>query len=444
MKRDIEVDISAWKSRVDRKPLVFMGARQVGKTWLMRDFGKRNFANVHEFNFDDNPDLARVFKESKDPAVILPQLAILSGRKIDIENDVVIFDEIQDCGEALNALKYFYEKCPRLAVMSAGSLLGVKIRRKRKSGDAAALPDLPKTYPVGKVEILDVEPVSFPEFLHERNSMLWEFYQSIKGHEPIPEALHNELWKQYLLYLTVGGMPEVVASYLEEGDPARVRKLQHDLVTLYENDIVKYNGELDAAKILVVLRSVVPQLAKENSKFVYGALRDGARARGYEEAIEWLVSARMVRRVNNLRRIEYPLAAQSVRNAFKLYLNDIGMLRDVAAVNGESLILEKDFSFKGHYVENYVLQQLAGKTEGSVHYWAERAESEIDFVIQQDGEAVPIEVKAGTDRKCAAFKSFVNNRHPRCAIRFSALNLKRDGAFVNIPLYLVPRFSACL
>ena len=215
-------------------------------------------------------------------------------------------------------------------------------------------------------------------------------------------------------------------------------------MTLYENDIVKYNGELDAAKILVVLRSVVPQLAKENSKFVYGALREGARARGYEEAIEWLVSARMVRRVNNLRRIEYPLAAQSVRNAFKLYLNDVGMLRDAAAVNGESLILDKDFSFKGHYVENYVLQQLAGKTEGGVHYWAERAESEIDFVIQRDGEAVPIEVKAGTDRKCAAFKSFVNNRHPRQAIRFSALNLKRDGAFVNIPLYLAPRFSACL
>ncbi len=318
-----------------------MGARQVGKTWLMRDFGKRNFANVHEFNFDDNPDLARVFKTSKDPEVILPQLAILSGRKIDVEHDVVIFDEIQDCGEALNALKYFYEKCPRLAVMSAGSLLGVKIRRTRKSRGETECPDLPKTYPVGKVEILDVEPVTFSEFLYERNGMLWEFYQSIEGHDPIPEALHNELWKQYLLYLTVGGMPEVVSSYLEEGDPARVCKLQHDLLTLYENDIVKYNGELDAAKILIVLRSVVPQLAKENSKFVYGVLREGARARGYEEAIEWLVSGRMVRRVNNLERIEYPLASQSVRNAFKLYFNDIGLLRDAAAVNGESLILDK-------------------------------------------------------------------------------------------------------
>jgi len=444
MKRDVESDIYAWKLRRDRKPLVLMGARQVGKTWLMRDFGTRNFAQVHEFNFDDNPDLARIFAESKDPQVILPQLAILSGRKIDIEKDVVIFDEIQACGNALNALKYFYEKCPRLAVLSAGSLLGVKIRQKRKGNGGERQTDMPQTYPVGKVEILDVEPVSFPEFLRARNGMLWEFYLSVKGQAPLPEALHNELWKQYLLYLTVGGMPEVVASYLSEGDPARVCKLQHDLVTLYENDIVKYNGELDAAKILVVLRSVVPQLAKENSKFVYGVLRDGARARGYEEAIEWLVSARMVRRVNRLERIEYPIASQSVRNAFKLYFNDIGMLRDAAAVVGESLILDKDFAFKGHYVENYVLQQLAGKTEGEVHYWAERAESEIDFVIQQGGEAIPIEVKAGTDRKCAAFKSYVNSRHPRHAIRFSARNLKRDGAFVNIPLYLAPRYAAFL
>lgn len=444
MKRDIESEIFAWKSRENRKPLVLMGARQVGKTWIMRDFGKRNFAHVHEFNFDDNPDLAQVFMASKDPAVILPQLSILSGRKIDIENDVVIFDEIQNCGDALNALKYFYEKCPRLAVMSAGSLLGVKIRKQRRSQTASATLEMPKTYPVGKVEILDVEPMTFAEFLRGCDKLLWDFYQSIQGHDPIPEALHRELWKRYLQYLTVGGMPEVVASYLEDGDPARVCKLQYDLVTLYENDIVKYNGELDAAKILVVLRSVVPQLAKDNSKFIYGALREGARARGYEEAIEWLVSARMIRRVNNLKKIEYPLASQAVGNAFKLYLNDIGMLRDMAAITGESLILDKDFAFKGRYVENYILQQLSGKTEGNVYYQADRAESEIDFVVQSYGEAIPIEVKSGTDKTCAAFKSFVNKNCPRYAIRFSSRNLKKDGAFINIPLYLAPRFKACL
>ena len=239
-------------------------------------------------------------------------------------------------------------------------------------------------------------------------------------------------------------MPEVVASHLTEGDPARVRKLQQDLIRLYENDIVKYNGEIDAAKILAVLRSVVPQLAKENSKFIYGALREGARGRGYEEAIEWLVSARMVRRVRNLDAIGYPLSAHDARNAFKLYLNDIGMLKVTAGITDESLILDADFSFKGRFVENYVLQQLSGNTVGPVHYWAERADREIDFVFQYGDNAVPVEVKSGGGRRASSFKGYVNSHKPKFAIRFSERNLKKDGAFVNIPLYLVPRFAACL
>ena len=224
----------------------------------------------------------------------------------------------------------------------------------------------------------------------------------------------------------------------------RVRKLQQDLVQLYENDIVKYNGEIDAAKILAVLRSVVPQLAKENSKFVYGVLREGARGRGYEEAIEWLVSARMVRRVHNLDTIEYPLSAHDVRNAFKLYLNDIGMLKIAAGITDESLMLDRDFPFKGRFVENYVLQQFAGKTVGSVHYWAERADREIDFVIQHGENVVPVEVKSGGNKRASSFKGYVNSRKPKFAIRFSERNLKKDGAFVNIPLYLVSRFADCL
>jgi predicted AAA+ superfamily ATPase len=314
------------------------------------------------------------------------------------------------------------------------------LKKKKKDGTI----EPPKTYPVGNVEIMDVEPVSFPEFLREKDNALWEYYMSVHGVDPLPEIFHRRLWDAYCIYLTVGGMPEVVASHLSEGDPAHVSKLQQDLVTLYENDIVKYNGEIDAAKILAVLRSVVPQLAKENSKFVYGAIREGARGRGYEEAIEWLVSARMVRRVRNLDAIEYPLSAHDMRNAFKLYLNDIGMLKVTAGITDGSLILDKDFAFKGRFVENYVLQQLAGRTIGPVHYWAERADREIDFVIQHEDNAVPVEVKAGGDKKASSFKGFVNSRHPKFAIRFSERNLKKDGAFVNIPLYLAPRFSACL
>lgn len=439
MKRDVEIEFSRWKERKDRKPLVLMGARQVGKTWLMENFGRENFAKVHFFDFATTPDLATLFEGTKNPNEILPKLEIVAGAKIDRRNDVLVLDEIQDCGDALNSLKYFYEKCPELAVMAAGSLLGVNLKKKK---DGRLEP--PKTYPVGKVEIVDVEPVSFPEFLREKDNALWEYYMSIRGNDPLPDIFHRRLWDLYSIYLTVGGMPEVVASHLSEGDPARVRKLQQDLVQLYENDIVKYNGEIDAAKILAVLRSVVPQLAKENSKFIYGALREGARGRGYEEAIEWLVSARMVRRVRNLDAIEYPLSAHDVRNAFKLYLNDIGMLKIAAGITDESLILDADFQFKGRFVENYVLQQLAGKTVGPVHYWAERADREIDFVIQHGDNAVPVEVKAGGDKRASSFKGYVNSRKPKFAIRFSERNLKKDGAFVNIPLYLAPRFAACL
>lgn len=417
-----------------------MGARQVGKTWLMKNFGQDNFAKVHFFDFSAEPDLATIFQGSKNPDDILPKLEIVGGSKIDRRKDVIVLDEIQDCGDALNSLKYFYEKSPELAVMAAGSLLGVNLKKTKKSSGT----EPPKTYPVGKVEIVDVEPVSFPEFLREKNKALWEYYMAIRGDTPLPEIFHRRLWDMYSIYLTVGGMPEIVASHLSEGDPARVRKLQQDLVQLYENDIVKYNGELDAAKILAVLRSVVPQLAKENGKFVYGVLREGARGRGYEEAIEWLVSARMVRRVHNLDAIEYPLSAHDIRNAFKLYLNDIGMLKLAAGITDESLALDRDFPFKGRFVENYVLQQLAGKTIGPVHYWAERAGREIDFVIQCGDDVVPVEVKAGSDKRASSFKGYVNSRRPRFAIRFSERNLKKDGAFVNIPLYLAPRFSACL
>ena len=439
MKRDVEVEFSRWKERKDRKPLVLMGARQVGKTWLMEDFGRKNFEKVHFFDFVAMPDLATIFEGTKNPDEILPKLEIISGSKINRQGDVLVLDEIQDCGDALNSLKYFYEKCPELAVMAAGSLLGVNLKKK-KSGRV----EPPKTYPVGKVEIVDVEPMSFSEFLREKDKALWEYYMSVCGVEPLPEIFHRRLWDMYSIYLTVGGMPEVVASHLSDGDPARVRKLQRDLVQLYENDIVKYNGEIDAAKILAVLRSVVPQLAKENSKFIYGVLREGARGRGYEEAIEWLVSVRMVRRVRNLDAIEYPLSAHDVRNAFKLYLNDIGMLKVAAGITDDSLVLDRDFAFKGRYVENYVLQQLAGKTVGPVHYWAERSDREIDFVIQHGENAVPVEVKSGGDKHAPSFKGYVNSKKPKFAIRFSDRNLKKDGAFVNIPLYMASRFAACL
>ena len=443
MNRRIYAKMTEWKDKKNRKPLVLMGARQVGKTWLMHEFCRRNFKRVHEFNFDSSTDLASIFKISKEPKELLPKLSALSGFKIDIASDVVIFDEIQNCPEALNSLKYFCEKCPQLAILAAGSLLGVRIgsaQRAYKEGD-----DLPRcSYPVGKVEILNVEPLDFAEFLQAFDVGLYSIFDTISGCDPIPEIFHRKLLDAYSLYLFTGGMPEVVADYLENVDPASTRKLHRDLIALFEDDIVKYGGEIDASKILVVLRSIVPQLAKDNEKFLYGVLREGARARDYEDAIEWLVSARMIRRIHNVESMKFPLAAQEVRNAFKIYHLDIGMLREMAGIPQSALVLDSDFDFKGAFVENYVLQQLASRVENSIWYYAERATREIDFVIQKDAGVVPIEVKAGRDKKGATFKTYVKEREPQCAIRFSTRNLRKDGGFVNIPLYLATKFDKCL
>ena len=443
MKRDVEDKMLAWKSRDGRKPLVLMGARQVGKTWLMHEFCHKNFRRVHEFNFDEQRDIAQLFAETKMPKELLPKLSALSGAKIDIQNDVLIFDEVQESFDALNSLKYFCEKCPEMAIVAGGSLLDVKIGGAKKNRrDAVAT--RPKSYPVGKVDLLDVEPMNFAEFLRSFDESLFVYYESISGHEPLPDIFHRKLLDAYDTYLFTGGMPEVVDSYVRNGDPQAVSRLQKGLIALYEDDIVKYGGEVNAGRVLVVLRSLVPQLSKENEKFVYGVLRDGARGRDYEEAIEWLVSARMVRRVYNVKEMKFPLSTVEMQNAFKLYHLDVGLLREVAGVPQSELVLNSDFDFKGPLVENYVLQQLHDAGNGGVRYFAERADREIDFVVQLGSEIVPIEVKAGNDKKAATFKTYVKTKKPKFAIRFSRMNLRKDGGFVNIPLYLAPKFDKCL
>ena len=445
MKRRIEVELLDWKRRVERKPLVLLGARQVGKTWLMENFARKNFEHAHIIDFREHPDYGSVFMGSKDPADLLPKLSAVMGRKINVKSDILVFDEIQDCNEALNSLKYFREKCPELAVVAAGSLLGVKIGRGKGGARGGYVAERQReTFPVGKVELLDVEPLDFVEYLEAKDSALYEYYLTIGGESPIDEVFHNKLTDALNEYLFVGGMPECVASYLEKGDPRKVEKIQRDILQLYEDDIVKYNGEIDAGKILLVLRSIVPQLAKANEKFLYDVVRTGARARGYEDAIEWLVSARIVRRVNNLSRIRYPLAAYDIRGSFKLFFLDIGLLRSMAGVSFRSIALNEDFAFKGPFVENFVVQQLFGRMVGPVRYWAERSDREIDFVIQREDEVIPIEVKGGEDKRAPSFKSFVSTNKPLNAIRFSRRNLRRDGDFVNIPLYLVPRYEKCI
>lgn len=438
MKRFIENSLFAWKNKSRRKPLILLGARQAGKTWMMRDFGARHFRRVHEFNFDGNELLADLFKGTKRPAELLPKLSSVSGERIDEQNDLIIFDEVQECYEAFNALKYFKEDLPHQAIVAAGSLLGVKIGKRHKEREQ------PRSFPVGMVDLLDVEPMTFGEYLLARDASLFDYWRSISGVEPLPEILHRRLLDRYDEYLIVGGMPECVDLYLQTGDVAAVREAQRNLLELYENDIVKHNGDVDAGKILVVLRSIVPQLAKDNGKFLYGVAKEGARAREYESAVEWLATAKLVRRVYNLSEMQYPLKAYALRNAFKLYFLDTGLLREMAGVLPKSITMNENFSFKGRLAENHVLQQLAGRADVPLNYWAERAEKEIDFVLQHEGEVIPVEVKAGEDKSTSTFKNYVRTQVPRHAIRFSRRNLRKDGGFVNVPLYLAERYQDCL
>ena len=273
-----------WKSDNERKPMVLKGARQVGKTWLMKEFGENYYNSYVYFNFDEEDELKSIFETNKNPHRIIELLSMIAGKKILPGETLIIFDEIQECPEAFNALKYFKEKANEYHVVAAGSLLGTLLAK-------------PKSYPVGMVNILDIYPLCFDEFLDATDPALFSYYESIQKEQQIEEIFHKRLLDAYSNYLIIGGMPECVASWVRHKDPARVSQIQRELIEIYENDFSKHNGKVNSGRILMVFRSIVSQLAKPNEKFMYGAVREGGRARGFKEAIEWLVSAGMLNRI---------------------------------------------------------------------------------------------------------------------------------------------------
>ncbi len=422
MKRNALSELIEWKASPDRKPMVLKGARQVGKTWLMKEFGKNYYDDFFYFNFDEEDELKSIFETNKNPHRIIELLSMISDKKIEKGKTLIIFDEIQECPEALNSLKYFKEKANEYHVIAAGSLLGTLLAE-------------PKSYPVGSVNLLDIFPLSFDEFLEATDSGLYAFYNGIQKDQPIEEIFHNRLLEAYNYYLIIGGMPECVSSWIKYKDPAKVSRIQHELVEVYENDFAKHNGKVNSGRILMVFRSIVSQLAKPNEKFMYGAVREGGRARDFEEAIEWLVSAGMLNRVYNVSKIEHPLSAFDKLDQFKLYLFDTGLLKHMAGVDNSAILLKNDYQFKGPLTENYVLQQLRGQFELAPRYYADK-NSEIDFVLQSGMDIIPIEVKGGEDRSAPSFKKYTLDHRPKYAIRFSKRGYRKDGAFTNLPLYL--------
>lgn len=430
MKRNAIHDLIRWKSSEDRKPMVLKGARQVGKTWLMKEFGESCYDSYVYFNFDEEDELKSIFTANKNPHRIVELLSLIVGKKILPGETLIIFDEIQECPEALNSLKYFKEKANEYHVLAAGSLLGTLLAK-------------PKSYPVGMVNLLDIFPLSFDEFLEATDEPLYTYYQSIQKEQLIEDIFHNRLLEAYHYYLIIGGMPECVASWVKYKDPARISQIQRELIEVYENDFSKHNGKVNSGRILVVFRSIVSQLAKPNEKFMYGAVREGGRARDFEEAIGWLVSAGILNRVYNVSKMEHPLSAFDKLDSFKLFLFDTGLLKHMAGLDNSAILLKSDYQFKGPLTENYVLQQLRGQFDVEPRYYADK-NSEIDFVLQNGTQIIPIEVKGGEDKSAPSFKRYISENQPAYAIRFSKRGYLKNGLITNVPLYLARKTKALL
>lgn len=388
----------------------------------MKEFGGNYYDRFVYFNFDEEDELKSVFETNKNPQRIIELLSMLSGERIVPGETLIIFDEIQECPEALNALKYFKEKANEYHVIAAGSLLGTLLAR-------------PKSYPVGMVNLLDIYPMCFDEFLDAADPTLFAYYESIEKEQQIEEIFHNRLMDAYNNYLIIGGMPECVSSWIKYKDPARVSQIQKELIEIYENDFSKHNGKVNSGRILMVFRSIVSQLAKPNEKFMYGAVREGGRARDFEEAIEWLVSAGMINRVHNVSKMEHPLAAFDKTDQFKLFVFDTGLLKTMAGIDNSAILLKSDYQFKGPLTENYVLQQLRGQFEIGPRYYSDK-NSEIDFVLQYGTEIIPVEAKGGEDKSAPSFKKYVSDCRPKFAIRYSKRGYRKDGLITNLPLYL--------
>ena len=410
--------------------MVLKGARRVGKTWLMKEFGKNYYKSFVYFNFDEEDELKSIFETNRNPQRIIELLSMIAGEKIYPEDTMIIFDEVQECPEALNALKYFKEKANEYHVIAAGSLLGTLLAK-------------PKSYPVGMVNLLDIFPLTFEEFLEATDAPLFAYYEGIHKEQQIEEIFHNRLLESYNNYLIIGRMPECVSSWLKHKDPAKIAQIQCELIEVYENDFSKHNGKVNSGRILMVFRSIVTQLAKSNEKFMYGAVKEGARARDFEEAIEWLVSAGMLNRIYNVSKLEHPLSAFDKLDQFKLFLFDTGLLKQMAGVDNSAILLKSTYQFKGPLTENYVLQQLRGQFDVMPRYFSSR-NGEIDFVLQYGMDIIPVETKGGEDKSAPTFKKYVADNHPQYAVRFSKMGYRKDGNITNIPLYLVGKTKELL
>ncbi len=429
MKRDAMNRLLSWKVKGNRKPLIVKGVRQCGKTWLLKAFGKEHYEFTAYFNFDEQPELKEFFETTKDTARILQNLSFVAGFPIKSENTLIVLDEIQECNAALNSLKYFQENAPEYHIVCAGSLLGVALSR-------------PQAFPVGKVDFLDLSPMSFMEFLSANgDDSLRSFADSLYDPEPIPELFANQFIEKLKMYLITGGMPESVRAWTEGRDIGRVQEVLMALLDAYERDFAKHADRSAFPKLSLIWSSVPAQLARENKKFLYKAVKEGSRAREYEDALQWLVNSGLVHRVHRINKPALPLSGYADSSAFKVYSADVGLLRRQARL-APSVFTEGDrlfTEFKGALSENYALQALIPQLDAPPMYWSDgKSRYEVDFIAQVENDIYPIEVKSSTNVESKSLREYGELFADATAlkVRLSMANLKKNGTIFNIPLYL--------
>ena len=433
MERIAMKELVTWKNKPGRKPLIIRGARQVGKTWLMKEFGKNEYSQTVYINFESSKLLKTLFVDNFDINRIITALQIETGIQVNPENTLIIFDEIQEAEGAITSLKYFCENAPQYHIIAAGSLLGVAMHKHT-------------SFPVGKVEFLDLYPLNYTEFLlaldqqpllNLLKSKDWTLIKSFK-------EKYIQLLRQYYY---IGGMPEVVLSYRTQNDFKEVRVIQKRILTAYEHDFSKHAPSDIVPRIRMLWNSIPSQLAKENKKFIYGAVKPGSRAKDYELALSWLIDCGLVHKVCRVSKPGIPLKAYEDYNAFKLFIADVGLMGamgdiDVRTLLEGNMIFEE---FKGALTEQYVLQQLASIRDFVIYYWsAERSTAEIDFLIQYSGEVIPIEVKAEENLQAKSLKAFCKKYSPQTAVRTSMSDFRKEDWLTNLPLYAIDELTELL
>ena len=425
MQRNLFNELLQWKNNKKRKPLLLQGARQVGKTYLVKQFGEKEYDNYIHLNFEQNKDFAPFFKGNLIPQEIIQNISLYLEQKITPENTLIFLDEIQEEPRAITSLKYFQEEAPEYHIIAAGSLLGVSVGKT-------------SSFPVGKVNFLTLYPMSFDEFLNAYDKKLMaEAFVTAKIKASLAEPFHKKMLNYLKLYLFLGGMPEVVQSYYDENDITVARKIQKDILAAYERDFSKYTDSNQAIKTSELWNSIPYQLSKENKKFKYSGVQKKARATTYEATIEWLKKAGLIHLTYNISTPKLPLSGYSDKTKFKIYLLDTGLLGAMLNLSSKIVtapnILFKEYN--GAFIENYIATQLTNSLKQELYYWTSKGEAEVDFIVEFDNKIYPVEVKSGTSRNLKSLKSYTDKFNPEAIFRLSPRNFIQADNFTNIPLY---------